>query len=124
MAVVSTQWYGDTVLDTTYKSISGQVSNTLLYRDDEPRLSISEKTRLWSFDALGDPLRIVSEAYRIRLAARFDPLLAVHTSIVEPLAHKIVAAYEKLISRLSLRLLVATIPVGAKPSWPAPSSRS
>lgn len=38
--------------------------------------------------------RLVSEAHRIRLAHWFDPVLAVHSSIVEPLPHQITAVYE------------------------------
>jgi hypothetical protein len=33
----------------------------------------------------GHQFRLVSEAHRIRLAHLFDPVLAVHTSVVEPL---------------------------------------
>ena len=36
-------------------------------------------------DGDGALFRLVSEARRIRLAHLFDPLLAVHTSLVEPL---------------------------------------
>jgi hypothetical protein len=50
-----------------------------------------ELGRPWSFDGDGAAFRLVSEAHRIRLAHLFDPVLAVHTSMVEPLPHQITA---------------------------------
>ena len=43
VTVVNTQWFGDSVLEVTYKGADGDVANTLLYRDDEPRLTISRQ---------------------------------------------------------------------------------
>ncbi len=43
----------------------------------------------------GALFRLVSEAQRIRLAHLFDPVLAVHTSLVDPLPHQITAVYEQ-----------------------------
>jgi hypothetical protein len=40
---------------------------------------------------------LVSEAHRIRLAHLFDPVLAVHTSQVDPLPHQIIAVYEEML---------------------------
>jgi len=75
------------------------VANELLYRHDEPRLEIIEKGRPWSFDGDGRLFRLVSGAHRIRLAHLFDPVLAVHTSVLEPLAHQITAVYEAMLPR-------------------------
>ena len=71
--------------ETRYDS----VANELVYRHDEPRLEVAELGRPWSFDGDGALFRLVSEAQRIRLAHLFDPVLAVHTSVVEPLPHQI-----------------------------------
>ena len=49
--------------------------------------------------------RLVSEANRIGLAYLFDPLLAVHTSLVEPLPHQITAVYQEMLPRQPLRYL-------------------
>ncbi len=114
VTVINSQWYGDSVLEVTYKTADGSVANTLLYRDDEARLQISQRTRPWSFDAPGDEFRLVSEASRIRLAALFDTLLAVHTSLVEPLPHQIVAVYERMLPRQPLRFLLADDPGAGK----------
>ena len=67
----------------------------LLYREDEPRLSVDEAGRAWSMDADGSLFRLVSEAKRISLAYLFDPFLAVQTSNLDPLPHQIDAVYDK-----------------------------
>lgn len=89
VTVVSTQWYGSEALELTYKTPNGRVANELLYRHDEARIEIAEQGRPWSFDGDGALFRLVSEAHRIRLAHLFDPLLAVHTSLIDPLPHQI-----------------------------------
>src|SRR5213076_1303391 len=68
----------------------------------------------WSFDGDGSLLLLVSEAYRIHLAYLFDPLLAVHTSLVEPLPHQITAVYGEMLPRQTLRFLLADDPGAGK----------
>jgi hypothetical protein len=92
VAVVDVHWYGTSAIELTYKDSAGRPGNQLLYRDDEARLEVVAAGRPWSFDADGGLLRLVSEAQRIRLAYLFDPFLAVHTSLIEPLPHPITAA--------------------------------
>ncbi len=112
--VVSVQWFGSEALELTYKTPAGKVANELLYRDDESRLEIVEVGRPWSFDGDGALFRLVSEAQRIRLAHLFDPVLAVHTSVVEPLPHQITAVYESMLPRQPLRFLLADDPGAGK----------
>ena len=114
VAVVSVQWFGSEALELTYKTAAGKVANELLYRHDEPRLDIVEVGRPWSFDGDGSRFRLVSEANRIRLAYLFDPVLAVHTSNVEPLPHQITAVYESMLPRQPLRFLLADDPGAGK----------
>ena len=114
VTVVGIQWFGSEALELTYKTPTGKVANELLYRHDEPRLEIVEKGRPWSFDGDGSLFRLVSEAQRIRLAHLFDPVLAVHTSIVEPLPHQITAVYETMLPRQPLRFLLADDPGAGK----------
>ena len=114
VTVVSVQWFGSEALELTYKTPAGKVANELLYRDDEPRLEIVEIGRPWSFDGDGALFRLVSEAQRIRLAHLFDPVLAVHTSVVEPLPHQITAVYESMLPRQPLRFLLADDPGAGK----------
>lgn len=112
--VVSVQWFGSEALELTYKAPSGKVANELLYRHDEPRLEVVEQGRPWSFDGDGSLFRLVSEANRIRLAHLFDPVLAVHTSVLEPLPHQITAVYEVMLPRQPLRFLLADDPGAGK----------
>src|SRR6266566_3711442 len=114
VTVVSVQWFGSEALELTYKTPSGRVANELLYRHDEQRLQVVEHGRPWSFDGDGHLFRLVSEAHRIRLAHLFDPVLAVHTSLVEPLPHQITAVYEAMLPRQPLRFLLADDPGSGK----------
>jgi SNF2 family DNA or RNA helicase len=114
VTVVSVQWFGSEAIELTYKNPAGKVANELLYRLDEPRLDLVEKGRPWSFDGDGAMFRLVSEAHRIHLAYLFDPLLAIHTSIVEPLPHQITAVYEAMLPRQPLRFLLADDPGAGK----------
>lgn len=114
VTVVSVQWFGSDALELTYKTPIGKVANELVYRHDEARLEIVEQGRPWSFDGDGALFRLVSEALRIRLAHLFDPVLAVHTSIVDPLPHQITAVYESMLPRQPLRFLLADDPGAGK----------
>jgi superfamily II DNA or RNA helicase len=114
VTVVNTQWFGSEALELTYKTPDGKVANQLLYRHDEPRIEVVEQGRPWSFDGDGARFRLVSEAHRIRLAHLFDPVLAVHTSVVEPLPHQITAVYDAMLPRQPLRFLLADDPGAGK----------
>ena len=114
VTVVSVKWFGSAALELTYKSPSGSVANQILYRDAEQQLEVVEKGRPWSFDGDGALFRLVSEAHRIRLAHLFDPVLAVHTSMVDPLPHQITAVYDAMLPRQPLRFLLADDPGAGK----------
>src|SRR5579885_1040599 len=114
VTVVNVQWYGSTAVELTYKTPDGKVANELLYRHDEPRIEVVEQGRPWGFDGDGAKFRLVSEAHRIRLAHLFDPVLAVHTSLVDPLPHQITAVYEAMLPRQPLRFLLADDPGAGK----------
>ncbi len=114
VSVVSVQWFGSEALELTYKDPAGKVANELLYRHDEPRIEVVAHGQPWSFDGDGHQFRLVSEAHRIRLAHLFDPVLAVHTSVVEPLPHQITAVYESMLPRQPLRFLLADDPGAGK----------
>lgn len=114
ITIVNIQWFGSEAMEITYKTADGKLGNELLYRHDEPRLELVEKGRPWSFDGNGAMFRLASEARRIRLAYLFDPLLAIHTSNVEPLPHQITAVYESMLPRQPLRYLLADDPGAGK----------
>lgn len=114
VTVVSVKWFGSEALELTYKDSAGKLANQLLYRHDEPRLEVAVVGRPWSFDGDGALFRLLSEAQRIRLAHLFDPVLAVHTSMVDPLPHQITAVYESMLPRQPLRFLLADDPGAGK----------
>ena len=114
VTVVNAQWYGDDVLTVTYRDTSGQLGEEVLFRDAESRVEVVEQSRPWDFGGDGKLFRLVSEASRIKLAHLFDPLLAVHTSEVEPLPHQITAVYQVMLDRQPLRFLLADDPGAGK----------
>ena len=114
VTVVSVHWHGSDALTLIYRPASGQIGEQILYRDDESRLQIGEQGRPWSFDGDGALFRLVCEANHIRLAHLFDPVLAVHTSLVEPLPHQITAVYEAMLPLQPLRFLLADDPGAGK----------
>lgn len=112
--IIAVKWYGNAVLEITFKNNVGQLSNELLYRESEPNIEIVKNSLPWSFDADGNLMKLVSEAYRIQLAHIFDPYLAVHTSEIEPLPHQISAVYQEMLPRLPLRYVLADDPGAGK----------
>ena len=114
VAVVQAQWHGAHAVTLTYRLAAGGVAEEILYRDDEARLELAEPDRPWRFDGDGAAWRLAAEAHRIRLAHLFDPVLAVHCSLVEPLPHQITAVYEAMLPRQPLRFLLADDPGAGK----------
>ncbi|GIK15171.1 MAG: RNA helicase [Planctomycetota bacterium] len=114
VTISDVRWIGSVAIEVTYKDAAGKLGNELLYRDREPTLEIVEAGRPWSFDGDAALFRLLSEANRIRLAYLFDPLLAVHTSLVEPLPHQITGVYSEMLSRQPLRFLLADDPGAGK----------
>ncbi|MDZ8186888.1 MAG: helicase-related protein [Nostoc sp. ChiSLP02] len=114
VTIVDAQWHGSDVVELTYKDASGTLGHELVFRDKETTLEIITSGGAWSFTADGANFRLVSEAHRIRLAYLFDPLLAVHTSLVEPLPHQITAVYGEMLTRQPLRFLLADDPGAGK----------
>jgi superfamily II DNA or RNA helicase len=112
--IVSVEWIGQQAVNLVFRAPGGTVAETTLYRDDEHRLSVETRGRAWSFDADGSLLRLVTEANRIKLAHFFDPYLAIHTSLVEPLPHQISAVYGEMLTRQPLRFLLADDPGAGK----------
>src|ERR1700728_4273737 len=114
VTVVDVKWYGSAAVELAYKDPGGKPGVVLLYRDREPTLEMVETGRPWSFDGDGKMFRLVSEAHRINLAHLFDPLLAIHSSMVDPLPHQITAVYGEMLPRQPLRFLLADDPGAGK----------
>ncbi len=114
VAIIDVAWHGDDAVEVTYRDAHGSVNNTLLFRDDEARLDLADAPVALQFAADPDLFRMVSEAHRISLAYLFDELLAVHTSLIEPLPHQIEAVYGDMLPRQPLRFLLADDPGAGK----------
>jgi len=113
VTVVAARWAGRSLV-VTYRGPDGQVAEQVVYRDQEAELVVRSARSAWSFD--GDPglFRLVAEARRIRLAYLFDPRLAVHLSVIDPLPHQIVAVYGEMLPRQPLRFCLADDPGAGK----------
>lgn len=114
VTIVDVKWHGSSVVELTYKDATGRLGSQLLFQDREPSLEIVAPGLPWSFDADGALFKLASEAYRIRLAYLFDPLLAVHTSLLDPLPHQITGVYGEMLPRHPLRFLLADDPGAGK----------
>ncbi len=112
--VVTTEPVGDNALTVYYKTADGKLLERMLFRADEANLSLAEAGRPWAFDAPGAEFKLAAEACRINLAHLFDPMMAVHTSNVEPLPHQITAVYESMLPRQPLRYVLADDPGAGK----------
>jgi superfamily II DNA or RNA helicase len=114
VTTVAVEWHGSSCVTLTYRGVSGDVGHQLVYRSDEARLDIDREPPAWSFDADGHMFRLAAEARRIRLAYLFDPRLAVHLSLLEPLPHQIQAVYGELLPRQPLRFALCDDPGAGK----------
>ncbi|MGG6265699.1 helicase-related protein [Leptolyngbya sp. AN03gr2] len=114
VTIVDVTWHGTDAVELVYKDTDGNLGTELVFRSQLSDLEVVTEGQPWSFDGDGALLRLVSEAHRIRLAHLFDPLLAVHTSLVDPLPHQITAVYGEMIPRQPLRFLLADDPGAGK----------
>jgi superfamily II DNA or RNA helicase len=114
VSIIETKWHGTDALEVIYRDSSGRHDSQILFRDREQTIEVITAGQPWSFRADGNLLKLASESHRIRLAYLFDPLLAVHTSLVRPLPHQISAVYESMLPRQPLRFLLADDPGAGK----------
>lgn len=113
VTIRAADWRGSDALEVLYER-DGNLGQEIIYRDMEDELEIVSEVEGFKFDADGSLFRLVSEALRIKLAYLFDPVLAVHTSLVEPLPHQITAVYDIMLRRQPLRFLLADDPGAGK----------
>ena len=112
--IVHSEFVGTDSISVFYVDQDGTPGTQSLFRSDESRLELAKSGRAWSFDAAGPEFKLGLEAYRINLAHLFDPMMAVHTSNVEPLPHQISAVYESMLPRQPLRYVLADDPGSGK----------
>lgn len=111
--LVAVSWHGNTAVTVTYR-YNDSVQERILYRGDEEQLEVAGHANRWTFDAPGDDFRLAAEARRIQLAHLFDPMVAVNSSLIEPLPHQIQAVYGEMLHRHPLRFLLADDPGAGK----------
>ncbi|MBE2203059.1 MAG: DUF3883 domain-containing protein [Chthoniobacterales bacterium] len=97
-----------------YRLPDGTIRERLIGPADLDQISIATAERPWSFDGDGEAFKLAVEAKRIDLAFLFDPMMAVHTSNVDPLPHQITAVYESMLPRQPLRFVLADDPGAGK----------
>jgi len=112
--IISHRWIGSESVSVIYKHANANLGERMLFRSNEVELSETRQGRPWALDADAGDFRLSAEAFRIRLAHLFDPLMAVHTSSVEPLPHQITAVYETMLPRQPLRFVLADDPGAGK----------
>jgi superfamily II DNA or RNA helicase len=112
--VVAVVPIADGAVQVIYKTPDGALKDRLLGRSDEAAIDIATQGRPWAFDGNGEDFKLAVEAKRIDLAFLFDPMMAVHTSNVEPLPHQITAVYESMLPRMPLRFVLADDPGAGK----------
>ena len=105
---------GEDSCRVVFEDREGEIHQRVLYRGSEADLKLAASQSGWSFSADPECFKLGVEAQRIRLAHLFDPMMAVHTSNVEPLPHQISAVYEHMLPRLPLRYVLADDPGAGK----------
>jgi hypothetical protein len=104
----------ENVVTLIYRLPDGAIRERLLTEADFPSISPTTVGCPWSFDGDGTAFKLAVEAKRIDLAFLFDPMMAVHTSNVDPLPHQIAAVYESMLPRQPLRYVLADDPGAGK----------
>ena len=112
--VVSVVHIATGAVQVIYRTPDGTLKERLLNRADETNIGLATAERPWSFDGDGETFKLTVEARRIDLAFLFDPMMAVHTSNVDPLPHQITAVYESMLPRQPLRFVLADDPGAGK----------
>jgi SNF2 family DNA or RNA helicase len=105
---------GPDAVSITYELPSGGVLKKNLFRDDEAKLSVATTSSQFTFSAAPEDFKLAAEATRIKLAHLFDPMMAIHTSNVDPLPHQIAAVYEAMLPKQPLRFVLADDPGAGK----------
>ncbi|MFD2717034.1 DEAD/DEAH box helicase, partial [Tistrella mobilis] len=114
VTVVAAVPLGEDSVQLIYRTPDGAMKERLLGRRDEVSVNVATVERPFSFDGDGAAFQLACEAKRIDLAFLFDPMMAVHSSNVEPLPHQITAVYESLLPRQPLRFVLADDPGAGK----------
>jgi len=114
VSVLAAMPVGTEAVQVIYKLPDGTIRERLVTSSEIHDIAVATTERPWSFDGDGEAFKLAVEAKRIDLAFLFDPMMAVHTSNVEPLPHQITAVYESMLPRQPLRFVLADDPGAGK----------
>lgn len=115
VTILAVRRMGAVAATVTYEHADGSTGQRLVYAAEIPSFQVAAPAeRRRPFDGDGAAFRLAAEALRIRMAGQFDPMLAVHTSELEPLPHQIRAVYGEMLPRTPLRFLLADDPGAGK----------
>ena len=114
VSVIAAVKISDAALQIVYRLPDGSIKERLLADADCESISEAVAAHPWRFDGDGEAFKLAVEAKRIDLAFLFDPMMAVHTSNVDPLPHQITAVYESMLPRQPLRFVLADDPGAGK----------
>ena len=114
VVVIAVDKIGDSTVTVTYRRSNNTLGEKTLYSEDISNIKITQSDLQWDFSGDPDAFRLAVEAYRINVAHLFDPMMAVHTSNVEPLPHQITAVYKSMLPKQPLRFVLADDPGAGK----------
>ena len=101
--------------EVTHRDDLGQVGFQVMAASDLGRLPL-EPVRMKSPTFAADPneFRFAAQALDLKYAATRDPMIAVHSSQIDPLPHQLQAVYSHLLPKFGLRFLLADDPGAGK----------
>jgi len=114
VSVVAPLPVSESSIQLVYRLPDGSIKERLLSESECESISEAVTAHPWRFDGDGEAFKLAVEAKRIDLAFLFDPMMAVHTSNVDPLPHQITAVYESMLPRQPLRFVLADDPGAGK----------
>lgn len=114
VTVIAVNKTGENALTVFFRKSDGTLAQQMLFQEDLKKLSIAHAGRSWSFDADAKEFKLALEAMRIHLSYLFDPMMAIHSSNIEPLPHQISAVYEAMLPKQPLRFVLADDPGAGK----------
>jgi hypothetical protein len=88
VSVVAAVPLSEASIRLVYQTPDGTLKDRLLGRADAAEMALAVTERPFAFDGDAAAFQLACEAKRIDLAFLFDPMMAVHTSNVEPLTSK------------------------------------
>lgn len=90
--VVAIERHGPDAATVVFRTDDGNIRQRVLLRSQAAALRIIPAGQAARFDGDAADFKLGMEALRIQMAARFDPMLAVTTSDLDPLPHQILDA--------------------------------